>query len=110
MEENKNVIFSDMTKNVCYFSFLSMFLILIFIISPISNLFFLSTIVKIIIIIILVYTIYLNLKQSHLLSEYNNINNSKEFETQLNLNILYSYIFTLFLGLLLIFTIKNIIS
>jgi hypothetical protein len=110
MEENSKLVFSDRTKNVCYFSFLSMFLILIFIISPISNLFLLSSIMKLIIIIILVYTIYLNLKQCQSLSEYNNLNKSKEFETQLNLNILYSYIFTLFLGLLLIFTIKNMIS
>ena len=101
------MIFTDETKKVCLCSATSIFLIVLFIISPLSNFFTTSLIVKIIILLILIYTIYLNNKQTNLLREANLIINSDKLKSQLNLNIICSYVFTIFLGLLIIFVIKS---
>jgi hypothetical protein len=68
-----------------------------------------STFIKIIVVIILGYTIYLNNHQTNILSLSNKLasENSFEIQSQLSKNIICSYIFTLFLGLLLIFVIKS---
>jgi len=100
--------FTDTTKKVCICSALSIFLIFLFIISPLSNLFLTSVVMKIIILLIIIYTIYLNNKQTNLLNNAkNNITQSKEVNSQLNINIICSYVFTLFIGLLIIYVIKS---
>jgi hypothetical protein len=99
--------FTDTTKKVCICSALSIFLISLFIISPLSNLFFTSVVMKSVILIILIYTIYLNNQQTTLLNNANTIIKSREVNSQLNINIICSYIFTLFIGLLIIFVIKS---
>jgi hypothetical protein len=63
---------------------------------------------KIIILLILIYTIYLNNQQTNFLNNAkNNITQSKEVNSQLNINIICSYVFTLFIGLLIIYVIKS---
>ena len=99
--------FTNTTKKVCICSALSIFLIFLFIISPLSNLFLTSVVMKIIILLILIYTIYLNNQQTNLLNNANNITQSKEVNSQLNINIICSYVFTLFIGLLIIYVIKS---
>ena len=99
--------FTDTTKKVCICSGLSIFLICLFIISPLSNLFLTSVVMKSLILIILIYTIYLNNQQTTLLNNANTIIKSSEVNSQLNVNIMCSYIFTLFIGLLIIFVIKS---
>ena len=99
--------FTDTTKKVCICSALSIFLIVLFIISPLSNLFLTSVVMKFIILLTLIYTIYLNNQQTNLLNNANNIIQSKEVNSQLNINIICSYVFTLFIGLLIIFVIKS---
>lgn len=99
--------FTDTTKKVCIFSALSIFLIVLFIISPLSYLFLTSVVMKFIILLTLIYTIYLNNQQTNLLNNANNIIQSKEVNSQLNINIICSYVFTLFIGLLIIFVIKS---
>jgi hypothetical protein len=101
------MIFTDETKKICLCSATSIFLIVLFIISPLSNFFTTSLLMKIIILLILVYTIYLNNKQTNQLREANLIINSEKLKSQLNLNIMCSYIFTIFIGLLVIFVIKS---
>ena len=101
------MIFTDETKKVCLCSATSIFLIVLFIISPLSNFFTTSLIIKIIILLILVYTIYLNNKQTNLLREANILINSEKLKSQINLNIICSYVFTIFIGLLVIFVIKS---
>jgi hypothetical protein len=64
---------------------------------------------KIVILIILAYTIYLNIIQTNYLRTATNVVNSENVMSQLNTNILCSYIFTLFLGLMGIFVIKSFI-
>ena len=101
------MIFTNETKKVCLCSATSIFLIVLFIISPLSNFFTTSLLMKIVILLILVYTIYLNNKQTHSLRQASSFINSEKLKSQLNLNIICSYVFTIFLGLLIIFVIKS---
>jgi hypothetical protein len=101
------MIFTDSTKKVCMCSATSIFIIVLFIISPLSNLFKTSLFMKLIALILLIYTIYLNNHQTNLLRNASQSNNSDEIKSQLNMNILCSYVFTLFLGLLIIFLFKS---
>ena len=103
------IIFTDSTKRICTCSAISIFLIILFIISPLNNFVMTSMIMKIIILIILAYTIYLNIIQTNYLRTATNVVNSENVISQLNTNILCSYIFTLFLGLMGIFVIKSFI-
>ena len=103
------IIFTDSTKKICTCSAISIFLIILFIISPLSNFVMTSMIIKIIILIILAYTIYLNIIQTNYLRTATNVVNSENVISQLNTNILCSYIFTLFLGLMGIFVIRSFI-
>ena len=99
--------FTDTTKKACTCSAISIFLIVLFIISPLSSFFLTSLFMKIIIIVLLSYTIYLNTIQTNYLRNASQLNLSKEVNTQLNINILCSYIFTFFIGLLIIFVLKT---
>jgi len=101
------MIFTDETKKVCLCSATSIFLIVLFIISPLSNFFTTSLIMKIVTLLLLVYTIYLNNKQTELLREASSSINSEKLKSQLNLNLICSYVFTVFIGLLVIFVIKS---
>ena len=103
------IIFTDSTKKICTCSAISIFLIILFIISPLSNFFITSTLMKIVVLIILAYTIYLNIIQTNYLKNATNVVNNDIILSQLNTNIMCSYIFTLFLGLLGIFVVKSFI-
>ena len=97
----------DVTKQVCLCSFTSIVIIVLFIISPLSNFFLTSSLMKIIVLIILGYTIYLNIHQTNSLKSATNFVKSENIMKQLNTNIICSYMFTLFLGLLCIFVLKT---
>ena len=101
------MIFTDETKKICLCSATSIFLIVLFIISPLSNFFTTSLLMKIVTLVILVYTIYLNNNQTNLLREASSVINSENLKSQLNLNIICSYVFTIFIGLLVIFVTKS---
>ena len=101
------MIFTDETKKVCICSATSIFLIVLFIISPLSNFFTTSLIMKIVILAILIYTIYLNNNQTNQLRIASLVIDSERLQSQLNMNIICSYIFTLFIGLLIIYVIKS---
>lgn len=103
------IIFTDSTKKICTCSAISIFLIILFIISPLSNFFITSTLMKIVVLIILAYTIHLNIIQTNYLKDATNIANTDIVLSQLNTNIICSYIFSLFLGLLGIFVVKSFI-
>jgi hypothetical protein len=103
------IIFTDSTKKICTCSAVSIFLIILFIISPLNNFFITSMLMKIIILVILAYTIYLNIIQTNYLRTATNVAKSGNVISQLNTNILCSYIFTLFLGLWGIFVVKSFI-
>jgi len=99
--------FTDTTKRVCTCSAISIFLIVLFIISPLSSFFLTSVFMKIITILLLFYTVYLNNQQTNYLRNASQLNLSKEVSSQLNINIVCSYVFTLFIGLLIIFVLKS---
>ena len=103
------LIFTDSTKKICTCSAVSIFLIVLFIISPLSSFFITSSLMKIITLIILAYTIHLNMIQTNYLKNATNVVNTDIVMSQLNTNIMCSYIFTLFLGLLGIFVVKSFI-
>jgi Mn2+/Fe2+ NRAMP family transporter len=100
----------DLTKTIFLYSFISIVLIIIFIITPLNNIFILSSVMKIIIIIILGYIFYLNIKQVEILREQSNQSNNTDpdFASQINTNIITSYILSLFIGLLIIFVIRKL--
>jgi hypothetical protein len=98
---------TDVTKKVCLCSFVSIVLIVLFIISPLSSFLMTSSLMKILILIILGYTIYLNSHQTNILSLSKKSSQNPEIQSQLSTNIICSYIFTLFLGILFIFVIKT---
>ena len=103
-------IFTDITKKMCLCSFASMALIVLFIVSPLSNFFKTSLFMKLVSVVILAYTIYLNFLQTNLLREVSVSNSSSsEVKSQLNMNIMCSYIFALFLIILLLFVIKSFV-
>lgn len=106
MDSNYFKNLDDNTKKICFTSFLSMFLIILFIISPLSSFIITSFIAKIIILLILLYSIYFNIIQIKSLQKYND-DFSQEIKAQVNINIVCSYVFTAFLSLLFIFVIKS---
>ena len=101
-------IFTDITKKMCLCSFASMALIVLFIVSPLSNFFKTSLFMKLVSVVILAYTIYLNFLQTNLLRNISVSNSSSsEVKSQLNMNIMCSYIFAVFLIILLLFVVKS---
>lgn len=101
------MIFTDSTKTLCLCSASSIFLIVLFVISPLSNFFKTSMLMKVIAIIIMIYTIYLNIIQINSLKNATISIKSEQIKSQLNMNLMCSYIFTIFIGLLIIFVIKS---
>jgi hypothetical protein len=108
MEEELNLnIFTNVTKKICTCSFIAMFLILLFVLTPLSNLIKTSATMKIISVILLIYTIYLNNIQTVSLKNTNMKNKPANVVSQFNMNIICSYIFSAFLLLLTFFVIKS---
>jgi len=100
-------LFTDETKKICSCSALSIIIIVLFVISPLSNFFKISIFMKIISLILLGYTLYLNNNQTNLLRSFNSSSNSSQVNSQINTNIICSYVFSLFIGLLIIFILKS---
>lgn len=94
-------------KNMCFYCFIAIFLSLLFMISPLSHYLKISFFMKFVIIIILSYTFYLTIIQTNQLKIFYNSSESHELTNQLNTNIICSYVFTFFIGLLIIFVIKT---
>jgi hypothetical protein len=100
-------IFTDGTKSICICTAASITIIILFVLSPLSNFFKTSSFMKLVSIIILSYTIYLNMIQTNYLRRATDTTKAENVRSQLNINIICSYIFTLFMGLLVIFVIKS---
>lgn len=102
-------LFTDVTKKVCSCCFIAIILIIIFIISPLSKFFTLSIIMRFVIIIILLYVVYLSFSQINLLQSFYESSPSPEITSNLNMNIISNYIFTVSIILLIFFIAKNIL-
>ena len=99
--------YNDQTKTICLCSLTSIIIVILFIISPLSNLFKTSLFMKMFALIILAYTIYLNLIQTNNLKGVTSTNKPEHITAQINTNIICSYIFTIFLVILFISIIKS---
>lgn len=97
------------TKKACTCSALSIFLIVLFILTPLSSFIITSVFVKLLVICLLIYTIYLNYLQGIHLKNMRQDNISNEIYSQLNMNIICNYVFSLFMGLLIFFVLKTFI-
>ena len=101
----------DITKKVCLCTFSSILIVVLFILSPLSGFFKTSFFMKCVATILLTYTIYLSILQGNVLKTITErLHDNPQINSQLNLNIICSYTFTLFLSLLLIFIVKNMIQ
>ena len=97
--------YSDGTKNVCICTIISIFLILIFIVSPINNFIFASMFGKLIILLTLVFALYKNLSIT-----FNFSKNIVMFEGEWNnvkTNVICSYLFSAFIFILIISVMKK---
>jgi hypothetical protein len=100
-------IFTQETKKMCLYTATSIFIIILFVITPLRFFFKTSFFMKMLSIILMGYIIFLNYKQTDLLKSASSLADSIEIQSQLNTNILFSYIFTFFIGLLIIFVFKS---
>lgn len=100
-------IFTDGTKTICNCTATSIIIIILFSLTPLGNFFKTSIFMKLLSVAILVYTIYLNIIQTNYLRNANSSTTTENVKSQLTINIFCSYIFTLFLGLLVIFVINS---
>lgn len=98
----------NLTKIIFFYSLSSLFLIIILIVTPLNNIFFISLGMKLIIIYFLSYTFYLNIKETNILRQIDRNSKTPEVITQINVNIICSYFFSFFIGLLIIFVIKKL--
>ena len=99
----------ESVKQVAMYSFMSMILIIIFVISPLNKITILSLLMKIIILGLLAYTGYLCNAQITFMRNATNDSQSPTIKNQLTANIIGEYVFILFLGLLFIFVLKSIL-
>jgi hypothetical protein len=99
----------ELTKKICICSFISILIVILFIISPLSHLINISIFMKFVALIILIYTIYLSIFQTNILKQSYGNSNHPSLSSQININIICSYIFTLFLAILFLFILRNMI-
>ena len=100
---------TDYTKQICYCTFFSIILVIIFAVTPLKQITILAALAKLIVLVILGYAIYLNYKQTNMLrGSYKE--NDEEFSKQLSTNVTTCYVFTFFLAILFIFTLKNLFT
>jgi hypothetical protein len=76
-------------------------------ITPLNRFIITSSFMKIIILILLGYTLYLNYKQITILNNTDKSKFTSEIQSQLNLNIMCSYMFCSFVIILFFFIIKS---
>jgi hypothetical protein len=102
--------FSKATQNVCLCFGISFILIILFIFTPLNSFLLSSIFGKVIIITLLGYTLYYNKQQTNnFINNFNiNIWNENSKWDPLKTNVLCSYIFSLFLLVLIISVIRTI--
>ena len=78
----------DLTKKICLCTFTTIFIVILFILSPLSYMFKTSLFMKIVALIILGYTIYLSIFQTNILKTTYGSSDYPELISQLNMNII----------------------
>jgi hypothetical protein len=102
--------FSKATQNVCMCIGLSVILILVFMMTPLNTFLLSSIFGKVIILTLLGYTLYYNTQQTNKFVKNFDINifNSNSNWDPLKMNVLCSYVFSVFLLVLIISVIRKI--
>jgi hypothetical protein len=96
--------YSNGTKNVCICTIISIFMILVFIISPLNKFVIASMFGKILILAVLIFALYQNISVTFKFSK--NIGLFSGDWTNMKTNILCSYVFSAFI-IILIFSVLN---
>lgn len=104
------VEFSKSTQNVCMCLGLSMFFILLFMMTPLNSFMLSSIFGKVIILTLLGYTLYYNTRQTNKFVNNFNINiwNEPFTGNPLKTNVICSYVFSVFLLVLILSIIRKI--
>jgi hypothetical protein len=105
-EQSSSIIieYAKSTQNVCLCISISVFLIILFIMTPLNSFLISSIFGKVIILALLGYTVYYNVTKTNLFAKNFNIDLSTGGWDPVKMNILSSYVFTGFL-VVLMFTI-----
>jgi len=106
MENNILTIkeYSITMRNITLLTGFSIILILLFIISPLKNIFIISFLGKIICIFILLFVLYKNFLAT--LDLQKNMNEYSNLINEIKMNVIYSYVFSIFVFLLLLSVIR----
>jgi hypothetical protein len=103
------ISYAETTKHLCIYTAVAVLLIIIFIISPVSNIFFISFLAKIGIVALLAYIIFMNItKTQYFKNEYNVDFGSSDWG-QVKTNVVGGYVFSMFLVMLLIAVLRHIV-
>jgi hypothetical protein len=102
------VEYAKATQDVCMCLSLSIFLIVIFILSPLNNFLLTSIFGKVIIILLLGFTIFYNIRQTNKFSHNFNVSLMSGEWSTIKTNVAYSYIFTVFLLVLMVTVLRNL--
>ena len=104
------VEFSKSTENVCMCLGISVLFIIIFMMTPLNSFILSSIFGKVIILTLLGYTLYYNTEQTNKFSQKSNINilNNNESWSPIKTNIMCSYIFSVFVLVLILSVIRKI--
>ena len=94
------------TKTICLCTITSILLIVMFVLSPLSQYLKTSLFMKLIIVGVLGYTLYLSVLQINVLKASSN-SESKELINQLNMNMYSNYVFIVFLCILIFLLAKS---
>ena len=103
------VEYAKSTQDVCMCLSLSIFLIVLFILSPLNKFLLTSIFGKVIIILLLGFTIFYNIKQTNKFSQDFNVSLVSGDWSTIKTNVAYSYIFTVFLLILMVTVLKVLI-
>lgn len=104
---NMIVEFAKSTQNVCMCSALSIFFIVLFMMTPLNTFFLSSIFGKIIILTLLGYTLYYSIYKTNKFSNDFTVNLSSGNWNALKTNIMCSYIFSFFLLVLMLSVIRK---
>jgi hypothetical protein len=102
--------FSKSTENVCMCLGIAVLFIIIFMMTPLNSFILSSIFGKVIILTLLGYTLYYNTEQTNKFAKKSNINilNNNESWSPIKTNIICSYIFSLFMLVLILSVIRKI--
>jgi hypothetical protein len=102
------VEYAKSTQNVCMCLGISIFLIILFMMTPLNSFILSSIFGKVVIIALLGYTLYYNITQTNKFSKNFNISLTSGNWDELKTNITCSYVFSLFLLVLLLSVLRKI--